>query len=361
MKKYLLIFFFILVAVIISYSLILLGDKLGLDFVSGVKDTVSDMMPNDKKDEDKEENIDTRPLEISYKNEAATIYESQFAIAIKSNKEIELKSNMNRVTLFLSSTHDNSFWYAAEVNNIGVGDSQAKFEIGDKAGNVKEVVVPVSRKAYVLPFGMDKIEDWDGSTYTADADNILAMVDKKHKLIDDYAPTTDDLVDVSKDLLLYANVDGIKLRREAGLALKAMLMDLQAQKGKNLVVVSGYRSHAEQVQIYTSNVRGYGQEEADIFSARPGFSEHGLGTAIDLHTNDTGSDLFSDQFNESIAGAWLVENAANYGFVQSYPLGKENITGYKAEPWHYRYIGIENAKEFKASGLTLMEWLEGKK
>jgi D-alanyl-D-alanine carboxypeptidase len=355
MKKYLLIFFFILVAVITSYSLILLGDKLGLDFVSSVKDTVSDLITTDSKEDKNENNVDTRSLEVSYRVEHREIYESQHAVTLKSNKEIELREN-NRVTLYYIEDREGSKWYVAEVNNIAVGDSTIKFIVFDKSGNEQEIGIPVTRVGFSLPLGATKIEDWEGSQYVVNGDNLLTIIDKQHKMVDDYEVT--DLVDIKNDLQLYANVADLKIKREAGLALKQMVLDLQRETGKTLTILSGYRSHNNQVRTYSSNVRSYGQEEADTFSARPGFSEHHLGTVVDFYSPDTGDVIFSEEFDNTVAGQWLLSHAVNYGFVQTYPRGVEHLTGYQFEPWQYRFIGVENAKEVKESGKFFVEWVK---
>ena len=119
--------------------------------------------------------------------------------------------------------------------------------------------------------------------------------------------------------------------------------------GLNIWLASGFRSYSLQSQIYNKNCYMYGQEITDTFSARPGFSEHQSGLAIDVNT-------ISDDFAYTPEAAWLAENCWKYGFIIRYPLGKEHITGYKYEPWHIRFVGYDMAKKIYSSGLTLQEY-----
>ena len=99
-----------------------------------------------------------------------------------------------------------------------------------------------------------------------------------------------------------------------------------------------------------------GEAEANRFSARPGYSEHQLGTTIDFTSRRAEFDL-TNAFGATPEGQWLDENAVRYGFVMSYPPDKEDITGYVYEPWHFRYVGEEVAAEVRREGITLHEYL----
>ena len=112
---------------------------------------------------------------------------------------------------------------------------------------------------------------------------------------------------------------------------------------------SGFRSYETQTQLYQNYVNQDGKAEADRYSARPGYSEHQTGLAFDLI--GTNGDLVT----EEKAAQWLLDHAADYGFVVRYLKGKEKETGYMAEEWHLRYVGKE-AKEIAASGLSLEEY-----
>ena len=112
---------------------------------------------------------------------------------------------------------------------------------------------------------------------------------------------------------------------------------------------SGFRSYETQVKLYQDYVNQDGKAEADRYSARPGYSEHQTGLAFDLI--GTNGDLVT----EEKAAQWLLDHAADYGFVVRYLKGKEKETGYMAEEWHLRYVGKE-AKDIAASGLSLEEY-----
>lgn len=112
---------------------------------------------------------------------------------------------------------------------------------------------------------------------------------------------------------------------------------------------SGFRSYETQAKLYQDYVNQDGKEAADRYSARPGYSEHQTGLAFDLIGTD------GDLVTEEKAAQWLLDHAADYGFVVRYLKGKEKETGYMAEEWHLRYVGKE-AKEIAASGLSLEEY-----
>lgn len=159
------------------------------------------------------------------------------------------------------------------------------------------------------------------------ADGIL-IVNKSYPLSADYDP---GLQPITKDAF-------------------QKLSDAAAQEGLDLYIGSDYRDYAYQVKIYNNYCDLYGWEQADSFSARPGYSEHQTGLTIDCNTID-------DAFGETAEAVWLAEHCADYGFIIRFPDGKENITGYQYEPWHIRYVGVDTAKEIMSQGLTLEEYL----
>jgi len=134
----------------------------------------------------------------------------------------------------------------------------------------------------------------------------------------------------------------VKKAREDGIIIKAS---------------SGFRSYETQ-NILFNNAMKIDQNNALVALAKPGHSEHQLGTAIDITGASINFVSASGKFDKTPESDWLKENAYLYGFIQSYPLGKETTTGYKYEPWHYRYVGIDKAKEIFDSGLTITEYLK---
>ena len=144
-------------------------------------------------------------------------------------------------------------------------------------------------------------------------------------------------------------------------SLRAVLMpDLEKlvaaarAAGVTLRVGSGYRSYATQASLFASYARRHGEAAASRFSSRPGHSEHQSGLAVDFAGADQ-TCWVDDCFERTAAGKWLAAHAHEYGFILRYPKGKEKITGYQYEPWHFRYVGRELAGALQQSGLTMEE------
>ena len=126
----------------------------------------------------------------------------------------------------------------------------------------------------------------------------------------------------------------------------------------DLTAFSSYRSYEYQTQLYTNYVNRDGKAEADRYSARPGYSEHQTGLAFDVGEVGQEDLWLTEKFGETPAGKWLVKNAHKYGFILRYPKGKESITGFMYESWHFRYVGIDIAKDIHAKNVTLEEYLK---
>ena len=122
-----------------------------------------------------------------------------------------------------------------------------------------------------------------------------------------------------------------------------------AKAGYSLYISSGFRDYYTQDAIYNRYVANDGKANADRYSARPGYSEHQTGLAIDLNG-------VSDYFGETETGKWVAAHCHEYGFILRYPKGKEAQTGYMYEPWHIRYVGKTVAANIAASGLCLEEY-----
>jgi len=131
---------------------------------------------------------------------------------------------------------------------------------------------------------------------------------------------------------------------------------LAAQGAGNPVgIVAGYRSYEQQAILFDQRVGELGLEEAQTRVARPGHSEHQLGTAVDFKI--AGHKDVTIRFGNTRHGRWLFDHAWEYGFVLSYPFGATITTCYASEPWHYRYFGKEMAAKMHASGLATREYL----
>ncbi len=123
-------------------------------------------------------------------------------------------------------------------------------------------------------------------------------------------------------------------------------------EGLTISIESGYRSYDVQVKAYNSILKGYGQAAADNESARAGYSEHQTGLAVDFGSE---SCIIQDCFANTFAAKWLAQNSYKYGFILRYPAGKSAITGYKFEPWHYRYVRYRLASELKRTKVVTLE------
>jgi D-alanyl-D-alanine carboxypeptidase len=146
------------------------------------------------------------------------------------------------------------------------------------------------------------------------------------------------------------------LREEAAQQLGLLVADA-GETGEELIVSSAYRSYYDQQASY-ANWTGYYGEGAGGVSAPPGHSQHQLGTAVDFTNAAAGYKLWWG-FGDTSASTWLLENAHRYGYAIAYPSVEEyDETGYSWEPWHYRYIGVENARRWKESGLNLQAFLQ---
>ena len=118
---------------------------------------------------------------------------------------------------------------------------------------------------------------------------------------------------------------------------------------------SGYRSYKTQEGLYTAAVERDGKDQADKYSAMPGRSEHQAGLAVDI-TSEGMNYRLEEGFGATPEGIWAAKNAHRFGFILRYPRGKEDITGYSYEPWHFRYVGEILAGEIFRRGLTLEEF-----
>jgi D-alanyl-D-alanine carboxypeptidase len=187
------------------------------------------------------------------------------------------------------------------------------------------------------PVATDPETDWD-----------TTVVDTEHGLPADFVPS--DLVDATE-----AGFESRDQVRAIVIEDLAALRQAAEDNGTPIVVVSGYRSHSYQQQLFDRRAAEVGEAEAAQRTARPGHSEHQLGTAIDVLEPGTGE--LTTGFATTPAGQWLAANAHEYGFVISYPEGLADRTCYEYEPWHLRYVGREAAADIVESGATPREWM----
>jgi D-alanyl-D-alanine carboxypeptidase len=182
-------------------------------------------------------------------------------------------------------------------------------------------------------------------------DDLGVLVDRSHSLPPGYVPK--DLVPLQDYKV--PTLGGEVLRRGAAEHLGRLVEDAQAN-GEELMVASAYRSYQDQ-QLSHESLMGVFGADAGRMSATPGHSQHQLGTAVDFTNAAAGYQLWVP-FAQTSAYRWLEHHAWEYGFVLAYPKGEADQTGYRWEPWHYRYVGVEDAKRLAKRNLNLQEYLE---
>ena len=277
-------------------------------------------------------------------------------IDISFNKEVD---SVMEIILEKSNGENIEFEYSVEGKELGI-NTKEKIEFGNICKlivrNVQGTDGSFLEGDYVLNFSVVKYipQNWwnypDDITLTPKSGNdLLVVVSKKYKLPDSYAPS--DLVRI--DTQGIRSSGQMYLRSIVVNDLKKLMQDAQSA-GVTLSIKSAYRSYATQISTYQYWVsyNGGNVNYADQVSARPGHSEHQLGTTVDFGTNE------GVAFNNSRAAKWLQDNAWKYGFVLSYPNGSHTVTGFTYEGWHYRYIGIDNARKQTESGLIPLLWLQ---
>lgn len=169
--------------------------------------------------------------------------------------------------------------------------------------------------------------------------SITVVVNKQRPLQPrDYEPS--DLVDVD-----VPHTWAPKLRAVAAAAVVEMFAAAKAEAGLTLASNSAYRSYSSQQSIYDGN---------DALTARPGYSEHQTGLAIDIGAS-SGRCSLASCFADTPEGEWLAANAYRFGFILRYPKGLEGVTGYEFEPWHYRYVGTEVAADMRERKVPTLE------
>ena len=180
-------------------------------------------------------------------------------------------------------------------------------------------------------------------------ENVM-LVNRQNEVDKTYIPS--DLVELEVKFL-NNNTHNNLLKMEVATQVEQMFEDAK-KDGIHLLAVSGYRSYEYQKKLYENKVKKAGKKEADKYVAMPGTSEHQTGLAIDILSTEYKK--LNKGFENTSAYRWLCENIDEYGFIIRYQEGKESITGYGFEPWHFRYVGKDLAKELKEKDITLEEY-----
>jgi D-alanyl-D-alanine carboxypeptidase len=201
---------------------------------------------------------------------------------------------------------------------------------------------PKSKKPQAHKVAKEKPQGFDKTQFsTTDPSSLWIVVNKPHPLNpQNFTPS---------DL---ASVDGQQVSSKMTAQLTAMIADAKNQ-GILLRTISGYRSYSYQASLYNSYVKSDGQAQADTYSARPGHSEHQTGLAVDMG-GAHGCDV-QQCFGKTPEGIWLANHASKYGFIVRYTESNQGVTGYQAEPWHLRFIGVELVNEMNKQRLSTLE------
>lgn len=217
-----------------------------------------------------------------------------------------------------------------------------KFIIPKKKTNSNTNTIEVAK------ISKTNIQEKDTTTSKEQLDWKLTLVNQSNKLPENY------------EMKLLSIDEYRKFDSRAIKYLQDMIEDMREDGVRNIWVQSSYRSVEEQTTVYNNKIQYYKEQGKTEKEAKrlteqvinkPGYSEHNLGLAVDFnYVNGT--------FEETKAFAWLKEKAEKYGFILRYPKEKENITKVTYEPWHWRYVGKENAKKINELGMCLEEYVE---
>ncbi|XJZ29090.1 D-alanyl-D-alanine carboxypeptidase family protein [Bacillota bacterium Lsc_1132] len=220
----------------------------------------------------------------------------------------------------------------------------------------KDVQPKSSQDPLALPaMYFNEIKQVDGKNRIQNPDNLLVLVNKDYYLPDQYIPA-----DLVRPNVAFSfgdqKLEQSLLRKEAALALETMFAEAK-KAGIELYAVSGYRSYNRQRTLFDAEVNKVGKEKAEQAVAVPGSSEHQSGLAMDIGSKSTNFYL-TEGFSDTKEGKWLAENAHRFGFILRYPKGKEMITHYEFEAWHFRYVGIKPATIMYEHQWTLEEYFQ---
>lgn len=268
-----------------------------------------------------------------------------------SSSTIDLSSNDSIIEKDSSSIPENSSIPESPEDNEVMAYSNLSYfkkENIEKYKNYKKLNSNLTYQQVILNVNIGLDNAFYSNTHQAENyDSITVLVNKYSYLPSDYVPK--DLVTISPEY----STRSVQLRAEAASAFEKMAADAKS-KGYTIRAHSTYRSYDSQKSIYNSYVQTDGVVKADTYSARPGFSEHQTGLAADIVAAQS-TDITA--FNQYKENTYVLENAHKFGFIVRYPVGKEHITGYKSEPWHLRYVGVDVAQKIHELNITFDEYV----
>ena len=223
----------------------------------------------------------------------------------------------------------------------------------------EEVTLPLEEPEKIAPsysFKTD-LSAYEEYMCPEDVDGYLILVNREHTIDGEYVPSNLVNIRASRSDRTERMVD------VAENALQALYIEMRANGYTDVSVTSGYRSYDKQnylYNLYTEQEMGAGisreaaQKIVDTYSAKPGTSEHQTGLCVDMHNLGSASQAFA----KKEAYKWLIENCYKFGFILRFPEGKEDITGYSFEPWHYRFVGRYHASEMHRLDMCLEEYID---
>ncbi len=254
--------------------------------------------------------------------------------------------------LYINRDHE-SLQYAKDVKEALSAEITAKIHSGEDAGT--DIEASLEENSDKKAERAEKLSELE----------ILILVNPWNPLPEDFNIELAYINDFAPELAVHN--DNEQMEVHAAEALAKMVRDCRAA-GHGAYICSAYRSHEKQMMLYENKIdrviaEGYSEEEAPDIAAQavavPGTSEHELGLSTDIL--DESYPYLNEQQLQTGTQQWLMEHCWEYGYILRYPNGTSAVTGIIFEPWHYRYVGEKFAKEIRDSGLTLEEYLEGRR
>lgn len=218
------------------------------------------------------------------------------------------------------------------------------YELYDRYLNARKEDESIERTVLKVDLDLDK-GSYEDTIEETDPNSLTALVSKHRYVNEDYEPS--DLVDMSDD---YANnyYRQMQLRSEAYEWFKKMVDDAKKEDIK-FYAESGYRTFKFQRTLYNNYVNNNGYAKANLYAARPGFSEHQLGTAIDL------ANIYTLEEDDE-EYKWIMKNGYKYGYIFRYMEDTVDLTGFAKEPWHIRYVGVDVATKMHEENISFEEY-----
>ena len=215
--------------------------------------------------------------------------------------------------------------------------------------NVEELYnTTEAEEAVIIEEENKKEKDIDSST----SDWELLLVNKNHNVPEGYSVELEEVE------------EGYQVDKRIAESLKQMLSDAR-KEGLSPIICSSYRTNEKQQKLYNNKVKEYkrwgcsseeAEELASYWVAIPGTGEHETGLAVDIVSRDY--QILDEKQEQTDVQKWLIENSYKYGFTLRYPTDKKDITMINYEPWHYRYVGIDNATYMKEHDMCLEEYID---